>query len=169
MPRAEEATRVAAAVARDGRPACIMVPTDLVQYIAQNNDGSFDRQVQRRVEEAAKIQVCSALVTWISFDGGFTKDEVHLQETAKEQPPGPSTGWFSDVGTLPEWVREQKLTYEVEKDKIDKARVHRRDSGLIMIEGRDDFARIYVPLGRRKALFDYHHISLNHLAAEKTL
>ena len=43
-----------------------------------------------------------------------------------------------------------------------------RDSGLQMVEVSDMQMRVYVPQGRREALFKFHHESLNHLAAAKT-
>ena len=39
---------------------------------------------------------------------------------------------------------------------------------MVLIIGANDIARIYVPRRRRKALFEYHHTSLGHLAAVKT-
>lgn len=42
------------------------------------------------------------------------------------------------------------------------------DSGLIRMKSTGGLTRVYVPRGRREALFKIHHEGIHHLAANKT-
>lgn len=54
------------------------------------------------------------------------------------------------------------------RELIDEASICRRESQLVMLLGEDGIARMYVPQGRRDALIEAHHVSIGHLAADKT-
>ena len=73
IPRADEATEAAARVLRDGRPACILLPTDLVHYMycAPKVDGSWDSAIEEMIGEAKKIQL-------IARTYGSCKSEAQL-------------------------------------------------------------------------------------------
>ena len=152
---------------RDGRPSCILMPTDLVHYVAQKNDGSWDTDVQAKIRDAAKIQLMTPLLTWIVHDTGLKQHSVFPAQS-ETRPPGPTNGWTAAVGTLEQWIAEQPASRASERAKVRGMKFVTRDSGLQMIEVSDMQMRVYVPQGRREALFKFHHESLNHLAAAKT-
>ena len=48
-------TAIAARALRDGRPVAVLVPADLVPYIAVGQDNNRDDALQKRIDEAKKI------------------------------------------------------------------------------------------------------------------
>ena len=52
IPRAKRATIEVALLLKTSKPACILVPTDLVHYIAQQPDGTTDKQLEAAVAKA---------------------------------------------------------------------------------------------------------------------
>lgn len=55
LPRTENVTEVARQAIKDGRPACILMPTELVYYTAQETDGSFNDKYVAAIKGAKKI------------------------------------------------------------------------------------------------------------------
>ena len=53
--KAERSVPVAAAALRDGRPAAIFMPADLVHRIAQLQDDTYDTALARTVKDCTKI------------------------------------------------------------------------------------------------------------------
>ena len=80
-------------------------------------------------------------------------------------PPGPVG--LIEAETLEEWVREQAMAI-IEGKLIGFDALVQRDSGLYMIWGIDNIARIYVSPSRRQILIRVHHEAIQHLAALKT-
>ena len=160
-PRAEDATAVAARAAVDGRPICVLVPTDLVAYIAQKHDGTFDTQIQEAVSNSAKLQIMATLHTWLAFNTGIEANDVFVGEATGT--PDIAVEW-PELGTSAEWAGEQVASMDAEEPKYGTDVVHTRDSGLKLLRGADDHYRIYVPKKRRRALYEYHHVSLGHLS-----
>ena len=88
IPRADEATEAAARVLRDGRPACILLPTDLVHYMycAQKVDGSWDSAIEEIIGEAKKIQLTAPLLTWIIHKTGMREHLVFPVQSGPQCP-----------------------------------------------------------------------------------
>ena len=145
IPRADEATEVAARVLRDGRPACVLLPTDLVHYCAQKVDGSWDSKIEKMIGEAKKIQLTAPLLTWIVHKAGMREHHVFPVQSATV-PPGPTNGWTPAVGTLEQWIAEQPASRAAEAAKLRGVTFVTRDSGLQLVELKDLSLRIYVPL-----------------------
>lgn len=57
VPKAERATEVARKALVDGRPVCILMPTDLVHYTAQEQDGTFDPALTMAINKAVKLSL----------------------------------------------------------------------------------------------------------------
>ena len=165
VPRADKATEVAANIIHDGRAACVLMPTDVVHYTSQRKDRSIDQTVVQAIQKAGKVQIMASTSTWLLFNMDYEQHHILAMEPAKVQAPGPVNGWTEEVGHLSDWISEQKDSLKTEKAL--KGQVTRED-GLVLFIGANDIARIYVPRSRRKALFEYHHTSLGHLAAVKT-
>ena len=167
VPRAERATEVARKALADGRPVCILMPTDLVHYTAQEQDGTFDPAMTMAINEAAKLSLMTPGLTWLCLGAEVERNDVFLAETATT-PPGPTRVDSVAVGTLEQWIREQVGSLAKERELIEEASICRRESQLVMLLGEDGIARIYVPQERRDALIEAHHLSIGHLAADKT-
>ena len=165
MPRTENATEVARKAIDDGRPACVLMPTELVYYTAQERDGTFGAKYVNAIKEAKKLTLMATDTTWLCLGTGIPANDVRSGET-NTRPPGPAAGWTPAVGSLEEWRREQKESVTRESKGMDV--VHTDESGLIMMMGKDNVPRVYVPDGRREALIKMHHEGNHHLAANKT-
>ena len=167
IPRADTATDTLRDAINDGRPACVLVPTDIVPYAAQNRDGTFDMDIAKTIADAKKISLCSPLMTWVCLNVGLEHDVVYAGE-GKASPPAGAASWSPLVGTRADWVNEQKSSLLAEAGKVDRTRLAAREDGLLMIVGADGLYRAYVPLPRRESLFKFTHESINHLADDKT-
>ena len=63
MPRADQATKMAAAALKTNRPTCIFMPTDLMHLIARSVGGSYDDSLRVAVAKATKVQLMAPLHT----------------------------------------------------------------------------------------------------------
>ena len=54
------------------------------------------------------------------------------------------------------------------KKEVDEKFILTDDSGLVMKKGTGGVTRVYVPRGRREALFKMYHEGIYHLSANKT-
>ena len=130
---------------------------------AQDADGSFDPQIDQRVRDSAKISLLSAGMVWlITPEVRATQHQVFAGEET------PDVTWNPAIGTRAEWVSEQPATLASEKGKFESKRVLTRPDGLALYEGRDKVLRVFVPIQRRRALYEWHHAMIMHLAADKT-
>ena len=101
MPRADQATKMAAKALATGRPICILMPTDIVHLIAQNLDGSTDKATQASVDAADKVQLMAPLHTWLVANIPDSKSAVYIGEAATP-PPGIGKQANAKVGTIQE-------------------------------------------------------------------
>ena len=152
IPRAEQATSVARSAIKAGRPACILVPTDLVPYVAQEQDGSFDSLTSEIVAAAPKISICAPLMTWVIIGiPEVTDDAVYAGESATA-PPNTGTTPSSEIGSLEEWIPEQLSSATAEKlnleDDHSLSRVRPASSSLT--QGTEPTGFTFLsPVGRR--------------------
>lgn len=82
-------------------------------------------------------------------------------------PPNVPKRHAATIGTLIQWITEQLDSLESEKANITQAHLSTRDSGLKMYDQADG-PRIYVPIPRRRSLFDFVYRAVNHMAANIT-
>ena len=167
MPRTENATETARKAIDDGRPVCIFMPTELVYYTAQEQDGSFAEKYMTAIKGAMKITLMATDSTWLCFNSGVVSNDVRSGEQ-QTRPPGPISGWSSAVGTLETWLKEQKTSLSGEKDPSIAATMSKDETGLLVHVECGGISKIYVPAQRREALIQLHHESLSHLASAKT-
>ena len=167
-------------------PFAILIPSDLVQYVA-DGDTEEDKVARKRLEATAKLTHLSAGLTWLV--GGLPTTE-HLVtcaaivaaneadaegETPTETAPPELTGWLREkVGSLEDWASNSETSLKLESAKIDDSHVARRSSGLVLYAPDGASAKIYVPLGsgddptawRRELCMLVHH-ELQHLGHTK--
>ena len=55
IPRADNATNTCRMLIESGRPACVLLPSDLVHYVPQNMDGTFNATMTAAIEKSAEI------------------------------------------------------------------------------------------------------------------
>ena len=67
IPRADNATNTCRMLIESGRPACVLLPSDLVHYVPQNMDGTFNATMTAAIEKAPKYTILSANLTWVMF------------------------------------------------------------------------------------------------------
>ena len=103
VPRAERATEVARKVLADGRPMCIRMPTDLVHYTAQEQDGTFDPAMTMAINKAVKLSLMTSGLTWLCLGAEVERNDVFVAETATT-PPRPTCVDSVAVGTLEQWI-----------------------------------------------------------------
>ena len=71
MPRTENATEVARKAIDDGRPACVLMPTELVYYTAQERDRTFNPRYVDAIKGAKKITLMATDTTWLCLGTGI--------------------------------------------------------------------------------------------------
>ena len=98
---------------------------------------------------------------------GLPSHEIFASEPDSTSLPGPGDGTSSPIGTRAEWITEQPEALSSEKDALRKVTILTRPDGLKMYVDNNGIQRVYVPLGRRKALFTWFHESMCHLANDK--
>ena len=98
-PRTNKATHVARMALRSGRPIRILMPTELVYFSAQNNDGSFDEHITEAIKAATKLTIMASNMTWLCVGSGIERNDVFINLT-KTKPPGPHDKWSAGVGYL---------------------------------------------------------------------
>ena len=114
LPRTRTATQIVRQILSDGRPACMLVPSDLAHLAAQEPNGSFDPKIYTCVRECAKISLLSAGMVWlITPNVGASQHQVF----AGEETPG--VKWNPAIGTRAEcgcqsnrlrWLRRRPST-----------------------------------------------------------
>ena len=142
------------------------MPTDFVHYTSQQQDKTSDTEIETRIKHSRLIALTAPCMTWVCHAAGVLHNEVFSVDDVTNAP-GP-LGDRTGVGTLEEWVMEQPASQATEAKQLAEHNVVQQESGLAMILGTDNIARIYVPIGRREALIKMHHTAINHLAAAKT-
>ena len=113
MPRADQATKMAAKALATGQPICILMPTDIVHLIAQNLDGSTDGTTQSIVDAVNKVQLMAPLHTWLIANVPDSRSAVYIGEAATP-PPGIERQANAEVGTIQEWIPEQAVAMKSE-------------------------------------------------------
>jgi hypothetical protein len=83
-------------------------------------------------------------------------------------PPNVPERHATTIGTLVQWIAEQPSSIESETASLKPAFVRTTDSGLKTYD-QPNGPRIYVPIGRRRHLFNFVHKTINHMAATMTL
>jgi hypothetical protein len=166
MPRADQATAMAAMALRGSRPICVLVPTDVVHLIAQATDGSRDDALQEVVEKATKVQLMAPLHTWVIANVPEAKAAIYIGEGGTT-PPSVGQPHVATLGTLEQWMPEQRAAMAEEANDY-RATSRTRADGLVTVVGKDERERIYVPPPWRMELYRLVHESIGHLAAAKT-
>ena len=153
--RADTATSTCRLIVRTNKPACLLIPSDLVYYVPQNMDGTFDKD--------------AANLTWLCFN--VPDAPAHLVYTteilADYMPPHIPDEHAATIGTLVQWAAEQPSSLTTDSKYINVRCVGTADAGLKTYIVAD-VPRIYVPISRRRPLFDYVHDAINHMADLKT-
>ena len=150
MPRTENATETARLAIDSGRKVCVLMPTELVYYTAQEQDRTFTPKYIEAIKSAKKLTLMATDCTWICFNTEIPANDVRITE-ALTHPPGPSAGWTPAVGTLEEWAKEQQPSIAKET-KLDMTKMRSDECGLQLFEGKDGILRIYVPIWKGGSL-----------------
>ena len=95
----------------------------------------------------------SQCMMWVCYKTGIERHNVFTIESATISP---GLVGLIEAGTLEEWIREQTVAIVEEKNYLDYDALVQRDSGLYMILGSDNIARIYVPPKHRQILIKNH-------------
>ena len=64
-PYADKVTHQCLAAYKKGTPFACLVPGELVSYIAQEKDGTYNEQVARMVEDSGKISFLDSGLVWL--------------------------------------------------------------------------------------------------------
>ena len=168
MPRTDNATNACRLIYKTKRPACILMPADLLHMSSQNLDGSYDKEMAAAIDAAPKYSLLAAQLVWVVF--GITDAPKHMvlnTECAAYMPPNISEEHAATVGTLVQWIVEQTNSLNLEQAKLLNNRLSTLDSGLTMYDPVDG-PRIYVPIQRRRHLYEFAHNAKNHMGAAIT-
>ena len=111
----------------------------------------------------------AANLTWILLNvDDAPRHHVFNSECADYMPPNVPERHATTIGTLVQWIAEQPSSIESETASLKPAFVRTTDSGLKTYD-QPNGPRIYVPIGRRRHLFNFVHKTINHMAATMTL
>ena len=168
MPRTDNATNACRLIYETKRPACILMPSDLLHMSSQNLDGSYDKEMAAVIEAAPKYSLIAAQLVWVVF--GVTDAPKHMvfnTECAAYMPPKVPEQHAATIGTLVQWAGEQPNSLELERAKLINNRFSTLASGLTMYDPADG-PRIYVPVERRRPLYEFSHKAINHMGAAIT-
>ena len=169
IPRTDNATAACREIIKSKRPACVLLPNDLVHLVSQNMDGTYDVNMSKLILNAPKYTMLAAGLTWVCFNiPNATQHVVYANENVTDyMPPHVPEMHAATVGTLPQWIAEQPGSLETERDSLIASRIGTTDSGLTTYTP-DDMPRIYVPVNRRRPLYEFQHNHINHMATLKT-
>ena len=169
IPRADTATETCRMIIKTERPACVLIPSDLVHYVSQNMDGTHDETIISAISKAPKYSILAANLTWVMFN--IPNAPMHMICTTEHMvdymPPHIPESHAATIGTLVQWIKEQPGSLDKDRDSMIESRIGTADSGLCTYTPGDT-PRIYVPEPRRRHLYEFVHKAINHMAALKT-
>ena len=170
IPRTDNATAACREIIKSKRPACVLLPNDLVHLVSQNMDGTYDVEMSNLIQKSPKYTMLAAGLTWVCFHvPDAPQHVVYASEhiATDYMPPHVPEMHAATVGTLIQWIAEQPASLEKERDLLISTRIGTTDSGLTTYTLADS-PRIYVPIDRRRPLYEFQHDQINHQATLKT-
>ena len=81
---ADKITRQCLEAFKKGTPFACLVPSDLVAYIAQEPDGSYNKEVARLVKQSGKISFLDTQLVWIIHKAPLVSKVYHLERAEPE-------------------------------------------------------------------------------------
>lgn len=146
VPCAEKTTDVAAMLLRAGKPACILIPMDLVHYTSQQPGGGHDKQTELAIAECKQLVLTAPCMMWICHNTGIPRNNVFMIES--ETPLPRPTDREGSICMLEDWIREQPGSMTLDGKAFPVTKLTRTDSGLHMVLSNNNVTRIYVPTSR---------------------
>ena len=131
MPRTENATETARMAIKDGRRACILMPTELVYCTAQEPDRTFNPKIVDAIKSAVKLTLMANDTTWLCLGTSIVHNDVRSGEHTTTPPGLTSEEWSKELGSLEYWVHEQLTSLAEEAGKLNMSQV-RYDSGKLV-------------------------------------
>ena len=127
-----------------GRPLCILMPSNLLHYAAQNHNGTFDHKMSKAIDNAPKYSILAANLVWVCFNIIDTPQHmVCITECTNYMPPNIPERHALTIGTLIQWIAEQPLAINTESASLMHTHLSTLDSGFRMYD-RADGPCIYV-------------------------
>ena len=100
------------------RPACVLIPSDLVHYVSQNMDGTHDETIISAISKAPKYSILAANLTWVMFN--IPNAPMHMICTTEHMvdymPPHIPESHAATIGTLVQWIKEQPGSLDKDRD-----------------------------------------------------
>ena len=168
---------------RKGRPFACLVPNDLVQFIAIDNNKQVVHPIRRLLDDAMKITLLSPGLTWVihgvNFQNKariktvFTNQRVtpdfELEELAKHLKNSNMTPPLAQFATRQDWIAAQKK----ERCRLiwgKEPGIFEALDGLLMIEHPEgSVLKTIVPSAMEIPLVEWQHRNLCHLGSQKVL
>ena len=163
-------------------PFACLVPNDLVERIAQDNQGKLDADVAKKVEAAFKITLSSPGLTWIIHGVDFTKsqppvktvhqlervtpdfDLVQLCRTLRESSMTPS---IPRARTRADWIKEQKK-FNIAPLWSGTEGVFQAQDGLLVFQQEEGGPlKTIVPPSLQIPLVERKHKAMCHVGSQK--
>lgn len=163
-PAPDKAPGVCAQFLREDRTGACLVPSDLMNRVPDNMDGSTDKKVLGRLDKARFVTSISSGFTWVVTGVPAAKHSVVMLDEAKG-PAEAADSTDDDCGRVhtEKWIGRQD--FKVAKS----ASIYTDEKGLKYLWDTDGLLKLLVPEQERAKLVRMAHLELAHLGATKTL
>ena len=184
IPPADNITNLCKAIIKKKIPFACLIPNTLIHQISQNNDGTYDKNIQQEVDNCQKIVLLAPELTWCVFGisdmntktvfvndmanediqneiDRYHIDMTELYKNLSENDPFPGTPVW---GTREDWIPKQDQVIHL----YDQTKIRTDDDGLRYYqENEDSRSLIIVPIEYQRPLIVWHHRHLCHMAPGK--
>ena len=159
MPEPHEAPILANKMIKLGREFAILIPTDLVHFVAKATDLGFEAKVQQSVDDSSKLTMSVTNHTWLIHSKRNKPPHQFFMSHATE---------IESCIDVKKWVLEQKEEFESIITIHGETGVSTRGDGLVFVhEPKSGKSKIWVPKSQRKKLVEHTHLFLKHLGHTK--
>ena len=164
IPKPETSPIVAALTLKRNKPCAILLPSDLMQFIAIANDEQIkNERLENTIKECSKTVFASIGMMWLILKGKQTDKVYSIEKRAlKTVPRVPGTHGLSSpppaifasrksggeeilIPNVHEWAEEQQSEREQFAKRYGKENIATRQDGLMVVVSASAPAKILVP------------------------
>ena len=154
-PTVETGPVVCAKLFHKGKPFACLVAADLVSWIPKGVTSEVDKSIARDLAASAKIVYLEANLVWIIHNIPSVPDEVFSSQISL------------DKDRFTAWVEAQEMEKKQYQGVFGRSLLQQK-SGLFMVAGPGERAKVVVPTSERRPLVATTHEQLVHAGAART-
>jgi len=134
-PDADKVTRQCLEAFKKGEPFACLIPSDLVAFIAQEPDGTYNHEVAKLVKESGKISFLDTQLAWIIHKAPLVSRIYHIERAEPELvKKGPIRAVFNNdrvpVGTQSESFMNDPSKRVMEEPNLDQVKALMKSTNL---------------------------------------